>query len=59
MFLLVIVCWGGVVLQVGFQMVDALADAEGISISGVSFKALFGKGRLFTPSCIQLNSTLN
>ncbi|CAK7349754.1 unnamed protein product [Dovyalis caffra] len=30
--------------NVGFQMVDALADAEGISISGVSFKALFGKG---------------
>ncbi|KAJ6977219.1 peptidyl-tRNA hydrolase [Populus alba x Populus x berolinensis] len=30
--------------NVGFQMVDALADAEGISISGVSLKALFGKG---------------
>ncbi|KAJ6749282.1 PEPTIDYL-TRNA HYDROLASE [Salix purpurea] len=30
--------------NVGFQMVDALADAEGISISGVSFKALLGKG---------------
>ncbi|KAF9671427.1 hypothetical protein SADUNF_Sadunf12G0046500 [Salix dunnii] len=32
--------------NVGFQMVDALADAEGISISGVSFKALLGKGSI-------------
>lgn len=32
------------VLQVGFEMVDAIAEAEGINISSVSFKALFGKG---------------
>ncbi|XP_059455051.1 peptidyl-tRNA hydrolase, chloroplastic-like [Corylus avellana] len=31
-------------LQVGFEMVDAIAEAEGISISSVSFKALLGKG---------------
>ncbi|KAJ9677064.1 hypothetical protein PVL29_022186 [Vitis rotundifolia] len=30
--------------NVGFEMVDAIAEAEGISISSVSFKALFGKG---------------
>ncbi|XP_050203794.1 peptidyl-tRNA hydrolase, mitochondrial [Mercurialis annua] len=30
--------------NVGFQMVDAIAEAEGISMSTVSFKALFGKG---------------
>jgi len=30
--------------QVGFEMVDAIAEAEGISMSTVSFKALFGKG---------------
>lgn len=30
--------------QVGFEMVDAIAEAEGISISTVSFKALLGKG---------------
>lgn len=30
--------------QVGFEMVDALADAEGISMSSVNFRALFGKG---------------
>jgi len=34
-------------LQVGFEMVDALADAEGISMNTVNFKALFGKGSLF------------
>lgn len=32
------------VLQVGFEMVDAIAEAEGINISSVSFKALFGNG---------------
>lgn len=30
--------------QVGFEMVDAIADAEGISMSSVNFRALFGKG---------------
>ncbi|GLT46917.1 hypothetical protein SLA2020_206440 [Shorea laevis] len=30
--------------NVGFQMVDAIAEAEGIPISSVNFKALFGKG---------------
>ncbi|CAI8619825.1 unnamed protein product [Vicia faba] len=30
--------------NVGFEMVDAIAEAEGISMSTVSFKALFGKG---------------
>ncbi|XP_010263165.1 PREDICTED: peptidyl-tRNA hydrolase, chloroplastic-like isoform X2 [Nelumbo nucifera] len=32
--------------NVGFEMLDAIAKAEGISISSVSFKALFGKGRI-------------
>lgn len=32
--------------QVGFEMVDAIAEAEGISMNSVSFKALFGKGTL-------------
>lgn len=30
--------------NVGFEMVDAIAEAEGISMSSVSFKASFGKG---------------
>ncbi|CAM8978177.1 unnamed protein product [Rhodiola kirilowii] len=30
--------------NVGFELVDALAEAEGISMGSVSFKALFGKG---------------
>ncbi|KAK2976499.1 hypothetical protein RJ640_001044, partial [Escallonia rubra] len=30
--------------NVGFELVDAIAEAEGISMSSVSFKALFGKG---------------
>ncbi|XP_057420129.1 peptidyl-tRNA hydrolase, chloroplastic-like [Lotus japonicus] len=30
--------------NVGFEMVDTIAEAEGISINSVSFKALFGKG---------------
>ncbi|KAH9603779.1 hypothetical protein KSS87_018805 [Heliosperma pusillum] len=29
---------------VGFEMVDSIAEAEGISMKSVSFKALFGKG---------------
>uniref|UniRef100_A0A1J3D545 peptidyl-tRNA hydrolase n=1 Tax=Noccaea caerulescens TaxID=107243 RepID=A0A1J3D545_NOCCA len=32
--------------NVGFEMVDALADAEGISMNTVNFKALFGKGAI-------------
>ncbi|PRQ16492.1 putative aminoacyl-tRNA hydrolase [Rosa chinensis] len=30
--------------NVGFEMVDAIAEAEGIALSSVSFKALVGKG---------------
>nr|GMC73883.1 peptidyl-tRNA hydrolase, chloroplastic [Ipomoea batatas] len=30
--------------NVGFEVVDTIAEAEGISMSSVSFKALFGKG---------------
>ncbi|KAI4331512.1 hypothetical protein MLD38_029697 [Melastoma candidum] len=30
--------------NVGFELVDTIAEAEGISMSSVSFKALFGKG---------------
>ncbi|KAH9722617.1 peptidyl-tRNA hydrolase [Citrus sinensis] len=30
--------------NVGFEMVDAIAEAEGISVSSVNFKAHFGKG---------------
>ncbi|XP_019424579.1 PREDICTED: peptidyl-tRNA hydrolase, mitochondrial-like [Lupinus angustifolius] len=30
--------------NVGFEMVDAIAEAEGISMTSVSFKAIFGKG---------------
>lgn len=30
--------------QVGFEMIDALADAEGIYMSSVNFRALLGKG---------------
>lgn len=29
-------------------MVDAIAEAEGIALSSVSFKALIGKGSIFT-----------
>ncbi|KAF6147148.1 hypothetical protein GIB67_036867 [Kingdonia uniflora] len=29
--------------NVGFEMLDAIAEAEGISMSSISFKALFGK----------------
>ncbi|KAK1298215.1 hypothetical protein QJS10_CPB14g00397 [Acorus calamus] len=32
--------------NVGFEMVDAIAEAEGISVNSVRFKALFGKGRI-------------
>ncbi|CAO2841475.1 unnamed protein product [Amaranthus hypochondriacus] len=32
--------------NVGFEMVDAIAEAEGISMNSVSFKALFGKGHI-------------
>ncbi|XP_010519200.1 PREDICTED: peptidyl-tRNA hydrolase, chloroplastic isoform X3 [Tarenaya hassleriana] len=31
--------------NVGFEMVDALAEAEGISVNSVNFKAFLGKGR--------------
>ena len=34
-------------LQVGFGLVDVIAEAEGISIGSVSFKALLGKGSDF------------
>lgn len=32
--------------NVGFEMLDAIAESEGISMSSVSFKALFGKGSI-------------
>lgn len=32
--------------NVGFEMLDAIAESEGISITTVSFKALFGKGSI-------------
>ncbi|XP_057428956.1 uncharacterized protein LOC130722286 isoform X2 [Lotus japonicus] len=33
----------GILFQVGFEMADTIAEAEGISMNSVSFKALFGK----------------
>ncbi|XP_042500311.1 peptidyl-tRNA hydrolase, chloroplastic-like isoform X2 [Macadamia integrifolia] len=30
--------------NVGFEMIDTIAEAEGISMNSVNFKALFGKG---------------
>ncbi|XP_030455450.1 peptidyl-tRNA hydrolase, mitochondrial [Syzygium oleosum] len=36
--------YGGTRHNVGFEFVDAVAEAGGIPISSVSFKALFGKG---------------
>ncbi|KAJ6852725.1 peptidyl-tRNA hydrolase [Iris pallida] len=30
--------------NVGFEMLDAIAEAEGISVSSIKFKAIFGKG---------------
>ncbi|KAJ6796703.1 putative peptidyl-tRNA hydrolase, mitochondrial [Iris pallida] len=30
--------------NVGFEMLDAIAEAEGISLSSIKFKAIFGKG---------------
>ncbi|KAI6683370.1 hypothetical protein NL676_029283 [Syzygium grande] len=36
--------YGGTRHNVGFGFVDAVAEAEGIPMSSVSFKALFGKG---------------
>ncbi|KAF3326642.1 Peptidyl-tRNA hydrolase [Carex littledalei] len=32
--------------NVGFEMIDAIAEAEGISLSKMQFKALFGKGQI-------------
>lgn len=32
--------------NVGFEMVDYIAQAEGISMGSISFKALFGKGHI-------------
>lgn len=32
--------------QVGFEMIDAIARAEGISMSSIRFKALLGNGLL-------------
>lgn len=37
-------------IQVGFEMVDKIADAEGISMSSGSFKSLLGEGD-FCSSC--------
>ncbi|KAG0492772.1 hypothetical protein HPP92_006170 [Vanilla planifolia] len=32
--------------NVGFEMLDAIAEAEGISVSSIRFKALIGKGHI-------------
>lgn len=32
--------------NVGFEMIDVIAEAEGISISSMQFKAMVGKGRI-------------
>ncbi|XP_058091358.1 peptidyl-tRNA hydrolase, chloroplastic-like [Magnolia sinica] len=32
--------------NVGFEMIDAIAQAEGISVGSIQFKALFGKGSI-------------
>jgi hypothetical protein len=32
--------------QVGFEMIDAIAEAEGISVSSKQFKSMVGKGNL-------------
>ncbi|RWW66786.1 hypothetical protein BHE74_00025833 [Ensete ventricosum] len=44
--------------NVGFEMIDVIAEAEGISLSSMRFKAMFGKGtfdyckcRTFAYSC--------
>lgn len=50
MFLMIFyVCneFGYLIWQVGFEMIDTIADAEGISMGSVSFKAQFGKGTFF------------
>ena len=35
----------GSALQVGFEMIDAIADAEGIKLNTIQQKALTGKGK--------------
>jgi hypothetical protein len=35
-------------LQVGFELIDAIAEAEGISITSKHFKAMVGKGNFNT-----------
>ncbi|XBI65203.1 peptidyl-tRNA hydrolase, mitochondrial [Triticum dicoccoides] len=32
--------------NVGFEMIDAIAEAEGVSLSSMQFKAMVGKGRI-------------
>ncbi|XP_077253198.1 peptidyl-tRNA hydrolase family protein isoform X2 [Tasmannia lanceolata] len=32
--------------QVGFEMIDTIAQAEGISVSSIQFRSLFGKGSI-------------
>ncbi|KAM0899572.1 hypothetical protein ACQ4PT_021240 [Festuca glaucescens] len=32
--------------NVGFEMIDVIAEAEGISLSSMQFKAMVGKGRI-------------
>lgn len=34
--------------QVGFEMIDAIAEAEGVSLSSMQFKAMVGKGNIPT-----------
>ncbi|KAF8389788.1 hypothetical protein HHK36_024307 [Tetracentron sinense] len=45
--------------HVGFEMVDAIAEAEGISMSSVCFKALFGKGSHIFNTLLQFSCLLS
>ena len=38
--------------QVGFEMIDVIAEAEGISLSSMQFKAMVGKGNILTKDCL-------
>lgn len=45
----------------GFELIDYIAESEGISISSVSFKSAFGKGTIlvcFKLSRVQLFGTI-
>lgn len=44
-----------VFVQIGFEMIDAIAEAEGIPLRTIQHKALLGKGK--KSSCFQFSST--